>query len=249
MVHRLLPYHVFQHSSRDLSRVLNFSDPADAAPRDPEQAELDETEFAIDCHQRFRSLSTRFRNIRTRDASRPYPGGENAVLWQTVVDSDRSFNAFLTAENKRLPQQRPAPPPLPAYPTLPPGYAYHPYPPPPPPPEAFNTPIPVQLPARLLPVLTNMGIVPVPLSNLPPQNQPQPPCVQLGSSNAGATLNLTINLSLLQPMQMSGLAVLLNSIARLPGYPMPPPPPAPRPPPSTSSAPPSGSVVKKEETL
>ncbi|KAL0573202.1 hypothetical protein V5O48_008755 [Marasmius crinis-equi] len=67
-------------------------------------------------------------------------------------------------------------------------------------------PIPVQLPVACLPALYRIGITPVP----PTATQPPPPAVLRGSN--GSMLNLEINVSLLQPGQMSGLALILSSV-------------------------------------
>ena len=71
--------------------------------------------------------------------------------------------------------------------------------------------IPVQLPVASLPALHALGIVPVPASSLP-EGQAQPPAVLRGSSSNGTMLSLEINVSLLQSAQMSGLAMVLNSL-------------------------------------
>lgn len=73
--------------------------------------------------------------------------------------------------------------------------------------------IPVQLPVSSLPTLHALGIVPVPPQPLS-ANSPTPPAVLRGTSANGAMLNLEINVSLLQAAQMSGLALVLNSIMR-----------------------------------
>jgi len=39
-VHRLLPFHVFQQSDRDIDRLLNFDNIADDKPRDSVKVEL-----------------------------------------------------------------------------------------------------------------------------------------------------------------------------------------------------------------
>ncbi|KAF8345881.1 hypothetical protein F5887DRAFT_963926 [Amanita rubescens] len=84
-------------------------------------------------------------------------------------------------------------------------------------PVATNTPyqagaaIPVQLPVASLPALHALGIVPVPASSLP-EGQAQPPAVLRGSTANGTMLSLEINVSLLQSAQMSGLAMVLNSL-------------------------------------
>ncbi|KAF8633323.1 hypothetical protein AX17_004496 [Amanita inopinata Kibby_2008] len=72
--------------------------------------------------------------------------------------------------------------------------------------------IPVQLPVASLPALHALGIVPVPASSLPPEGQVQPPAVLRGSTANGTMLSLEINVSLLQSAQMSGLAMVLNSL-------------------------------------
>lgn len=72
--------------------------------------------------------------------------------------------------------------------------------------------IPVQLPVASLPALHALGIIPVPAGSLPPDGQPQPPAVLRGSSANGTMLSLEINVSLLQSVQMSGLAIVLNSL-------------------------------------
>ena len=72
--------------------------------------------------------------------------------------------------------------------------------------------IPVQLPVASLPALHALGIIPVPATSLPPEGQPQPPAVLRGSSVNGTMLSLEINVSLLQSTQMSGLALILNSL-------------------------------------
>ncbi|KAI9455321.1 hypothetical protein BJY52DRAFT_1280367 [Lactarius psammicola] len=73
--------------------------------------------------------------------------------------------------------------------------------------------IPVQLPVSSLPTLHALGIVPVPTQSVS-ADAPTPPAVLRGTSANGAMLNLEINVSLLQAAQMSGLALMLNSIMR-----------------------------------
>lgn len=75
-----------------------------------------------------------------------------------------------------------------------------------------NGAIPVQLPIASLPALHALGIVPVPTASLPPEGQPQPAAVLRGSIANGTILNLEINVSLLQSTQMTGLAMVLNSL-------------------------------------
>lgn len=73
-------------------------------------------------------------------------------------------------------------------------------------------PIPVQLPVTSLSALHALGIVPVPAASVPSPDQPQPAAVLKGSTSNGTMLSLEINVSLLQSAQMSGLAILLNSL-------------------------------------
>lgn len=80
------------------------------------------------------------------------------------------------------------------------------------PPVQSSGAIPVQLPVASLPALHALGIVPVPATSLPPDGQPQPPAVLRGSTSNGTMLSLEIDVSLLQAAQMSGLAMVLNSL-------------------------------------
>jgi hypothetical protein len=80
-------------------------------------------------------------------------------------------------------------------------------------PAPMSTSIPVQLPLTSLPTLHALGIVPVPIQSLTAKS-PTPPAVLRGTSANGAMLSLEINVSLLQAAQMSGLALVLNSIMR-----------------------------------
>ena len=77
---------------------------------------------------------------------------------------------------------------------------------------ALTNAIPVQLPVGSLPALHALGIVPVSVASLPSSDQPQPPAVLRGSTANGTMLSLEINVSLLQQAQMSGLAMVLNSL-------------------------------------
>lgn len=72
--------------------------------------------------------------------------------------------------------------------------------------------IPVQLPVASLPALHALGIVPVPAASLPADGQSQPAAILRGSTSNGSMLSLEINVSSLQSAQMSGLAMVLNSL-------------------------------------
>lgn len=71
--------------------------------------------------------------------------------------------------------------------------------------------IPVQLPVAFLPALHSAGIVPV-SSSAVSAGQPPPAALLKGQSQNGTVLQLEINVGLLQPHQMSGLAMILNSL-------------------------------------
>ncbi|KAH9485428.1 hypothetical protein JR316_0002336 [Psilocybe cubensis] len=79
-------------------------------------------------------------------------------------------------------------------------------------PSQASAAIPVQLPVASLPALHALGIVPVPAASLPPEGHHQTPAVLRGSTANGTILSLEINVSLLQSTQMSGLAMVLNSL-------------------------------------
>ncbi|KAG6845932.1 hypothetical protein H0H87_000738 [Tephrocybe sp. NHM501043] len=79
-------------------------------------------------------------------------------------------------------------------------------------PVSTQSAIPVQLPVASLPALHALGIVPIPAASLPPEGQPQPAAVLRGSTANGTMLSLEINVSLLHSAQMSGLAMMLNSL-------------------------------------
>ena len=72
--------------------------------------------------------------------------------------------------------------------------------------------IPVQLPVGSLPALHALGIIPVPPSPDGQQGQGHAAAVLRGSTANGTILNLEINVSLLQSTQMTGLAMVLNSL-------------------------------------
>lgn len=70
--------------------------------------------------------------------------------------------------------------------------------------------IPVQLPVTHLPALKAIGLDPVPVSSLPPSGQPRPAAVL--RSQTATTLQIEINVASLQPAQMNGLALILNTL-------------------------------------
>ncbi|KAJ6593965.1 hypothetical protein B0H19DRAFT_1093070 [Mycena capillaripes] len=234
VVNRLLPYHVFQQPKEDLDRKGKRK-------ADDLEAEIEETKFALECFKRKRSLEERFRRIRTRRGKRPAPDDQAVALAQAVLEADRSESALLNSEiraaradldkierEKRAARAQAAPAPVPQpqyYRAYPYPYAQQPYSSAPVfsvspaattgsanyPQYPANTAIPVQLPVSSLPALQALGIQPVAATSLAP-GAAQPPAVLRGASADGTTLSLEINVSLLQSAQMSGLAIVLNSL-------------------------------------
>ncbi|KAJ7096256.1 hypothetical protein C8R44DRAFT_812548 [Mycena epipterygia] len=232
VVNRLSPYHVFHQPKDDLDRKGKRK-------ADDLVAEIEETKFALECFKRKRSLEERFRRARTRSGKRPAPDDQAVALAQAVLEADRSETTLLNSEirtaradldklerEKRARLQPPAPVPQQYYRAYPYPYAQQPYGQPgvfPVPPATStagnvnypqyppNTAIPVQLPVSSLPALHALGIQPVAATSLAP-GAAQPPAVLRGSSANGTMLNLEINVSLLQAAQMSGLAIVLNSL-------------------------------------
>lgn len=70
--------------------------------------------------------------------------------------------------------------------------------------------IPVQLPVTHLPALKAIGLDPVPVTSLPPSGQPRPAAIL--RSQTATTLQIDINVASLQPPQMNGLALILNTL-------------------------------------
>ncbi|KAI0789142.1 hypothetical protein C8Q75DRAFT_766657 [Abortiporus biennis] len=77
---------------------------------------------------------------------------------------------------------------------------------------AAMAPIPVLLPSSSLTALSALGIVPVPVANLPAAGQPQPAAVLKGTTQNGTMVSLEINVQSLQANQMSGLAYMLSAL-------------------------------------
>ncbi|KZT28964.1 hypothetical protein NEOLEDRAFT_1128450 [Neolentinus lepideus HHB14362 ss-1] len=70
-------------------------------------------------------------------------------------------------------------------------------------------PVPVQLPVSSLPDLQRIGIFPVPAHSVV-AGQPSPAAIL--KNYGGGMVHLDVNVGLLQPAQMSGLAMLLNTL-------------------------------------
>ncbi|KAH9935487.1 uncharacterized protein B0H18DRAFT_975898 [Fomitopsis serialis] len=70
--------------------------------------------------------------------------------------------------------------------------------------------IPVQLPVTHLPALKAIGLDPVPITSLPPASQPRPAAIL--RSQTATTMQIDINVASLQPAQMNGLALILNTL-------------------------------------
>ncbi|KAJ7188166.1 hypothetical protein C8R46DRAFT_1053874 [Mycena filopes] len=242
VLNRLLPYHVFQQPREDLDRKgkRKADDLATEIEGLQTLNVSKKRNLPLECFKRKRSLERRFRRVRTHSGKRPAPDEQAVALAQAVLEAERSETTLLNnelrsarAELDKIERERRAnharmhAPPAQAqyyrpYPfsyqqqpygqapvftlptaTTPGGVTYPQYPP--------NTAIPVQLPVSSLPALHALGIHPVSATTLAP-GAAQPPAILRGSSPDGALLNLEINVSLLQAVQMSGLALVLNSL-------------------------------------
>ncbi|KAJ6586987.1 hypothetical protein DFH09DRAFT_1274629 [Mycena vulgaris] len=236
VVNRLLPYHVFLQPKDDLDRkgkrkaddlIIEIEDTKFALECFKRKRRLEE---------RFRRVKTRSGKRpapddqavslaqAVLDADRSETAWLNSEIRTARADLDR-IQREKRENNARL--QPPAAVPQPqyyraypyaytqqpygqaaAFPVHPPATTtssvnYPQYPP--------NTAIPVQLPVSSLPALHALGIQPVAATSLAPGGA-QPPAVLRGSSADGTMLSLEINVSLLQAAQMSGLAIVLNSL-------------------------------------
>jgi len=230
VVKRLLPFHVYTQPQDDLNDMVKGEYRGAASPAEVVKTtrEIMETKFALECFKRRAVLRAKFRNITCQSSKRSSPDDQSYFLAQTLLDYDRSESGLLNselrtarAELERLEREKRTNAAA-YYRTYPFSYM-----------QAYNgstqpttyvTPlpamasvpataaIPVQLPVASLPALHALGIVPVPATSLPLEGQPQPPAVLRGSSSNGTMLSLEINVSLLHSAQMSGLALVLNSL-------------------------------------
>ncbi|KZO95634.1 hypothetical protein CALVIDRAFT_538032 [Calocera viscosa TUFC12733] len=73
-------------------------------------------------------------------------------------------------------------------------------------------PIPLQIPSSVLPAFESLGIRPVPSTDAVSTTAGPPAAVLVGSREDGQMLDITINLSLLDSAQLSGLAAVLNIV-------------------------------------
>jgi len=79
--------------------------------------------------------------------------------------------------------------------------------------DALSKPVSISLPISSLPALHALGIMPVSSLSVPPPGQPQPQAILKGTTANGTMLSLDVNIGLLQPAQVSGLALIINAIA------------------------------------
>ncbi|KAG1742829.1 hypothetical protein EDB19DRAFT_1700591 [Suillus lakei] len=99
VVHRLLPYHVFQQPQEDLRTVTERrrakgKGKADDVIRD----EIEDTKFALECHRRLRKLEARFRRAKIKSGVRPSPDDQAYVLTQAVVEYERAETSSVSTE-------------------------------------------------------------------------------------------------------------------------------------------------------
>lgn len=78
--------------------------------------------------------------------------------------------------------------------------------------DVSTVPYRVPLPTSILPALRQLGIVPVPWTQLPPPDQPQPIAVLWHEKPDGKWVTLEINMSLVHPSQTAKLANLLRTV-------------------------------------
>ncbi|KAJ3504404.1 hypothetical protein NLJ89_g7953 [Agrocybe chaxingu] len=230
-VNRLLPYHVYQQPRKDLEQLVPTARKGKGKAVDEDLAsEIYDTKVALEFHKRRSAIYDRWRKLK-REAT----DDQAYYLAQVILDADRSENAWLAnelrtarTEAERIEREKRAAnasrvthfsstsqPVMPTYgaaihqptvttfPASPAAASYVPYQP--------TAAIPVQLPVTSLPALHSLGIIPVPAASIPPEGQP-PAAVLRGSTANGSILSLEINVSLLQGSQMSGLAMVLNSL-------------------------------------
>lgn len=79
--------------------------------------------------------------------------------------------------------------------------------------DALSKPVSISLPISSLPALHALGIMPVSSLAVPPPGQPQPQAILKGTTANGTMLSMDVNIGLLQPTQVSGLALIINAIA------------------------------------
>ncbi|TFK25688.1 hypothetical protein FA15DRAFT_638914 [Coprinopsis marcescibilis] len=100
VVKRLLPYHVFQQPKEDLQTVLDGKGKGKSVDRDLETTEIQETRFAIECHQRLERLRKRWRCVKIREGQRASPSDQGYALAHAVLEADRTETAHLNSELK-----------------------------------------------------------------------------------------------------------------------------------------------------
>ncbi|KAG1802861.1 uncharacterized protein HD556DRAFT_1332876 [Suillus plorans] len=99
VVHRLLPYHVLQQPEEDL-RIVTERRRAKGKgkARDTIRDEIEDTEFALECHRRLRKLESRFRRAKIKSGMRPSPDDQGYVLAQAVVEYERAETSSVSTE-------------------------------------------------------------------------------------------------------------------------------------------------------
>ncbi|KAG2345503.1 hypothetical protein BDR05DRAFT_930033 [Suillus weaverae] len=99
VVHRLLPYHVFQQPQEDLRTVTERRRAkGKGKAHDVIRDEIEDTKFALECHRRLRKLESRFRRAKTKSGMRPSPDDQGYVLTQAVVECERAETSSVSTE-------------------------------------------------------------------------------------------------------------------------------------------------------
>ncbi|KAF7361837.1 hypothetical protein MVEN_00528200 [Mycena venus] len=239
VVKRLLPYHVFQQPKEDLDRKgKRKADDDLRAEIEETKFALECFKRKRNLEERFRRIRTRSGKRPAPDDQAVALA--QAVVESDRLETQALNNEIRAARGeldkiereKRAANARQTPASAPQYYRYPFPYAQQPYSSAPvfsvPPAAAAvttttptttgnasypqsNTAVPVQLPVSSLPALQSLGIYPV-APTTPAAGTPQPLAVLRGASADGTTLSLEINVSLLQPAQVNGLAIILNSL-------------------------------------
>jgi hypothetical protein len=99
VVHRLLPYHVFQQPQEDLRTVTERRRAkGKGKAHDVILDEIEDTKFALECHRRLRKLESRFRRAKMKSGTRPSPDDQGYVLTQGIVEYERAETSSVSTE-------------------------------------------------------------------------------------------------------------------------------------------------------
>ncbi|KAG1808267.1 uncharacterized protein BJ212DRAFT_1384434 [Suillus subaureus] len=99
VVHRLLPFHVFQQPQEDLRTVTERRRAkGKGKAHDVIRDEIEDTKFALECHRRLRKLESRFRRAKMKSGMRPCRDDQGYVLTQAMVEYERAETSSVSTE-------------------------------------------------------------------------------------------------------------------------------------------------------